>query len=791
MSVVDECYLIPSITSVQRSTLDENPASNRASGSMMESLTMLGMAETTRNSGSWHHNRKRPFIGTEIIPSSVKSKYAFPQEENQIIPVQQDLLKTNLEVSANPPVAIALLPSSPLSPISNSRYNSGNQTITLNLKIPTLNISDSAFENPESLTYGRDERLMSPLSTTTIEEVTSDQFQHGLIARYPSSCNTQNKKPVFIPSNGRPTQWPHTNRATTINNSNSVTRILPPSAMIRKNTPPRQSFLEFNSILIDTNTHSNTLSSLQVFFLCTKEKLERWEMYRIFLTILWCTISVLLGFFQDHYWWLIGTFGILLSYASYRKILTELEKVMSRLDIQRKNLQQERKIVESLLLEIYPQNILQRMRAGEQPILDNYPNTTILFTDIVSFTDWSSTLSPYTLASRLNQIYCIFDYFADKFQVYKVETIGDAFMAVCGCPEKVKDHAIRISRFAISLLGVVDELRYLIQKPDFQIRIGLHTGPIAAGIVGSKRHHFHLFGDTVNVASRMESTSIPGRIQLSESTQQELKNTLTLSHRGVIPIKGKGVQSVYWLQLADWLVQNPIQNQNCNNVLQFRSQQEKSYLLMELFIRAGAPAIFQDDFQQLTYKIEGLLLNVTSANIEEAPVQKQTLQRILTMYNKLKDWNLFHRLQSIEVFALYYVVLFFLPDPDEIVGIASEFKIRQDGHNAYRNLSFHLSMPEEIRYTLESTINIYLDMLSRLSQTLQEVHQDFVIVEVALSSTPSVDHKELARCYFNQCFKEGTLFRAGVISLLPIYLFHTSYLTEEQINQFSYILKSV
>jgi class 3 adenylate cyclase len=260
----------------------------------------------------------------------------------------------------------------------------------------------------------------------------------------------------------------------------------------------------------------------------------------------------------------------------------------------------EQQTIDKILSDLYPASILRRLRDGEQPILDQYARTSVLFTDIVGFTQWSSQLHPYTLASKLNIIYSIFDHLAETFGVYKVETIGDAYMAVAGCPVRREDHAVIIARFAMALLGAAEQLRTLISHDAFQIRAGIHSGALVAGVVGNHRPHFHLFGDTVNTASRMESNGIPGRVQVSTTTRDLLQSCMECELRGDFEIKGRGQQTLHIVRLPDLLT-------HFQWNVSLISAAEMAYMAAEIMIRGGALDLLDCSLGELDALVTAIL----------------------------------------------------------------------------------------------------------------------------------------------------------------------------------------
>ncbi|MEM9218366.1 MAG: adenylate/guanylate cyclase domain-containing protein [Cyanobacteria bacterium P01_F01_bin.150] len=207
---------------------------------------------------------------------------------------------------------------------------------------------------------------------------------------------------------------------------------------------------------------------------------------------------------------------------------------------------------ERLLRNILPESIANRLKQDEQAIAEDFDAVTVLFSDIVGFTQLSSQISPERLVDFLNQVFSAFDKLCDRHGLEKIKTIGDAYMVVGGLPEPKADHAEAIANMALDMQRIISTIAYpLPVEPNapypLAIRIGIHTGPVVAGVIGKKKFTYDLWGDTVNVASRMESHGAPGRIQVSEATYQHLKHRYHLDQRGLVPVKGRGKMITYWL----------------------------------------------------------------------------------------------------------------------------------------------------------------------------------------------------------------------------------------------------
>lgn len=202
---------------------------------------------------------------------------------------------------------------------------------------------------------------------------------------------------------------------------------------------------------------------------------------------------------------------------------------------------------ETLLLNILPAPIAERLKQKEENIADAFSEATILFADIAGFTKMSGTMTAHEVVNLLNQVFSAFDRLAEKYRLEKIKTIGDAYMVVGGLPSPTPDHARNVLDMALEMRESVKELN-LSGAGDFQIRIGINTGPVVAGVIGIRKFIYDLWGDAVNVASRMESTGIEGEIQVTEATWAQVKNEYRFEKRENIMVKGKGAMTTYLLQ---------------------------------------------------------------------------------------------------------------------------------------------------------------------------------------------------------------------------------------------------
>ncbi len=211
-----------------------------------------------------------------------------------------------------------------------------------------------------------------------------------------------------------------------------------------------------------------------------------------------------------------------------------------------KKLRSEQERSEQLLLNILPRPIAERLKEGQRTIADVFPDVTVLFADLVGFTRMSEQLPPAELVAMLNKIFSMFDQLAEKHGLEKIKTIGDEYMAASGLPMPRPDHAEAMAEMALDMLAVIERFNAK-RNRGVRIRIGMNCGPVTAGIIGTKKFAYDLWGDTVNIASRMESHGIANAIQVTEATYKRLRHKYAFQRRGIIHVKGKGALCTYFL----------------------------------------------------------------------------------------------------------------------------------------------------------------------------------------------------------------------------------------------------
>ncbi|NET45123.1 adenylate/guanylate cyclase domain-containing protein [Okeania sp. SIO2B3] len=232
--------------------------------------------------------------------------------------------------------------------------------------------------------------------------------------------------------------------------------------------------------------------------------------------------------------------GKLLYYEGTVSNITERKIAQEALKFQKQQMQQ-------LLLNILPAKIAQRLQTGARSIADSFDDVSVLFADLVGFTEFCSNVSAIELVDFLNLIFSEFDQLAQKYRLEKIKTIGDAYMVVGGLLIQQEDHLQAIANMALEMQACLERI-CVQQQTSLTLRIGIHVGPVVAGVIGQTKFIYDLWGDTVNIASRMESSGIDGEIQVTSVIYQRLKEKFVFEERGEISIKGKGNMTTYLLK---------------------------------------------------------------------------------------------------------------------------------------------------------------------------------------------------------------------------------------------------
>jgi adenylate cyclase len=231
-----------------------------------------------------------------------------------------------------------------------------------------------------------------------------------------------------------------------------------------------------------------------------------------------------------------------------RKRLRDLEKEhLSRIREEHDMVLAEKEKTDKLLHNILPRSIVHRLKGGEKLIADAHPSVTVLFADLVGFTQLSRTMEASRLVKMLNAIFSAFDMLVERSGLEKIKTIGDSYMVVSGAPEHREGHAQAAAELALSMVENVVKINE-VNQTDLQVRIGLNSGPVVAGVIGMRKFTYDLWGDTVNTASRIETAGIPGKVHCSSVTAELLKEEFDLEDNGPMELKGIGTSHTFFIK---------------------------------------------------------------------------------------------------------------------------------------------------------------------------------------------------------------------------------------------------
>ncbi len=230
-----------------------------------------------------------------------------------------------------------------------------------------------------------------------------------------------------------------------------------------------------------------------------------------------------------------------------KKRLRDLDKLrFAQIQAEKELVEIEKEKSERLLLNILPGTIAGRLKGGEKTIANGHQTVSVMFADLCGFTALSRKTTPADLVTMLNGIFTSFDTIVEKHGVEKIKTIGDCYMLVGGLPTHREDHAQVVADVALEMVQALNHLNQ-VNGTELAMRIGIHTGPVVAGVIGKIKFTYDLWGDTVNVASRMESSGAPGKVHLSEQTQSALGKDFILEERGMVECKGLGQVKTFFL----------------------------------------------------------------------------------------------------------------------------------------------------------------------------------------------------------------------------------------------------
>ena len=227
------------------------------------------------------------------------------------------------------------------------------------------------------------------------------------------------------------------------------------------------------------------------------------------------------------------------SFRQSRHLNSALRQKQTELEAEKVN-------ADALLLNIMPASIAERLKAGELNFAQRYTNATVFFADITNFTPLAASMLPEELVQILSEVFIMFDTVLEKHGLEKIKTIGDCYMVASGLPQKRDDHAHAAARAALEMVAELVRFNEM-YRTNLELRVGMHTGAVVAGVIGKKKFAFDLWGDTVNIASRMESHGEAGRIHCTEEIYQLLQNDCVFEERGMIELKGRGMMNTYFL----------------------------------------------------------------------------------------------------------------------------------------------------------------------------------------------------------------------------------------------------
>jgi len=224
----------------------------------------------------------------------------------------------------------------------------------------------------------------------------------------------------------------------------------------------------------------------------------------------------------------------------------EKETALTDLGEKASALEKEKGRTEKLLLNVLPIAIADRLQKGEKVEAETFPEVTVLFADVVGFTKLAAELGPRSVANLLNELFEIFDDLAEKYKLEKIKTIGDCYMAVAGVPDRSPTHAQQMADFSLEALAALKSQNKQMSR-NLEIRIGMHSGTVAAGIIGRKKFAYDLWGDVVNITSRLEGTAEPMKIHVSESVHSRLEDSYLFEERGEVELRNRGKLRTYYL----------------------------------------------------------------------------------------------------------------------------------------------------------------------------------------------------------------------------------------------------
>jgi adenylate cyclase len=245
--------------------------------------------------------------------------------------------------------------------------------------------------------------------------------------------------------------------------------------------------------------------------------------------------------FTMHYFFFLGA-NVIGMFASYY-----LERYTRRDFLQKYTIQAQRDRADKLLYNVLPKQIAERLKESDETIAEEFNSATVLFADIVNFTPISARFGPREVVDMLNELFSHFDELVDKYGVEKIQVAGDGYMVAAGVPAPRPDHATVLAQLALDMLDYVKREEFLGGRHPIEIRIGVNSGSLIAGVIGRKKYFYALWGDMVNTASRMESHGESGKIQITRATYELVKDEFECEYIGEITVKGKGRMEAWHL----------------------------------------------------------------------------------------------------------------------------------------------------------------------------------------------------------------------------------------------------
>ncbi|MDX2273248.1 MAG: adenylate/guanylate cyclase domain-containing protein [Cyanobacteriota bacterium] len=315
-------------------------------------------------------------------------------------------------------------------------------------------------------------------------------------------------------------------------------------------------------------------------------------------------------------------------------------------------LKQEREKTERLLLNILPAPIIAQLKENTKFVAEKFEIATILFADIAHFTDYSAQISPTELVEELNQIFTIFDQLAEWHHLEKIKTIGDAYMVVGGIPVQSDNHAIAIAEMALDMQQAIQQFPRKDGQP-FHLRIGIHTGTVVAGVIGSSKLYYDLWGDAVNMASRMESHGVVDEIQISQETYYLLQDRYLCEERGSIVVKGKGKLLTYFLKGRRFVPTHDFFDRQTHPRIPVVSLQEAASLERCGVQRPGFPLSLGVLFEERCYYFDTILskeFSIAQYQAWERTDQPKQLDETLLLVENQMGYRLYVNYPHLKVF---------------------------------------------------------------------------------------------------------------------------------------------